>query len=93
MKRKQFLTVMLSAVMAFTMTAVAMPAIFADAASTGKVPMFRLYNPNSGEHFYTKSSSERDDLKRAGWNDEGEGWTAPESSNTPVYRLITILQR
>ena len=49
--------------------------------------MYRLYNPNSGEHFYTASSGERDNLIAVGWNYEGVGWTAPTSSNTPVYRL------
>ena len=51
------------------------------------VPMFRLYNPNSGEHFYTADVSERDALIDLGWNNEGVGWLAPGSSNTPVYRL------
>ena len=51
------------------------------------VDMFRLYNPNSGEHFYTASGIERQTLIDLGWNDEGIGWTAPSISNTPVYRL------
>lgn len=51
------------------------------------VQMHRLYNPNSGEHFYTASEVERDHLKNVGWDYEGVGWTAPKSSNTPVYRL------
>ena len=51
------------------------------------VPMYRLYNPNSGEHFYTASSAERDHLKTVGWRYEGIGWWAPRRSNTPVYRL------
>lgn len=51
--------------------------------------MFRLYNPNSGEHFYTASVSERDSLVRVGWNNEGKGWTAPASSKTPVFRLYS----
>ncbi|MBQ9059222.1 MAG: S8 family serine peptidase [Atopobiaceae bacterium] len=51
------------------------------------VAMYRLYNPNSGEHFYTASSYERDVLKKAGWRYEGIGWYAPVSSKTPVYRL------
>ncbi|MGP1544301.1 MAG: hypothetical protein ACTTIO_05010 [Candidatus Fimenecus sp.] len=50
-------------------------------------PMFRLYNPNSGEHFYTKDMAERDYLSKLGWNYEGTGWTAPKTSKTPVYRL------
>ena len=48
--------------------------------------MFRLYNPYSGEHFYTASAYERDVLVGLGWQDEGVGWTAPEEG-APVYRL------
>ncbi len=51
--------------------------------------MYRLYNPNSGEHFYTASTVERDATIAAGWNDEGIGWTAPSESDTPVYRLYS----
>lgn len=50
-------------------------------------PMFRLYNPNSGEHFYTKDMAERDYLSKLGWRYEGAGWTAPKTSKTPVYRM------
>ncbi len=53
----------------------------------GTVDMYRLYNPNSGEHFYTSSEGERDVLINAGWRYEGLGWRAPSFSNTPVYRL------
>lgn len=53
----------------------------------GSHSMYRLYNPNSGEHFYTASAAERDHLKAVGWNDEGLGWYAPNASHTPVYRL------
>ena len=52
-----------------------------------KLEMYRLYNPNSGEHFYTSNSGERDNLKRLGWVYEGVGWVAPKSSKTPVHRL------
>ena len=51
--------------------------------------MHRLYNPNSGEHFYTASEVERDAVAGAGWDYEGEGWTAPVTSSTPVYRLYS----
>ena len=51
------------------------------------VEMYRLYNPNSGEHFYTAKAKERDVLASIGWQYEGIGWTAPAESNTPVYRL------
>ncbi len=56
-------------------------------ADVTSVDMYRLYNPNSGEHFYTSSTGERDVLIGLGWNYEGIGWVAPSTSNTPVYRL------
>jgi len=57
------------------------------AASSGSVNMYRLYNLTSGEHFYTSDSAERNNLTSIGWKYEGIGWVAPKSSNTPVYRL------
>lgn len=51
--------------------------------------MFRVYNPNSGEHFYTADTAERDSLVKSGWKDEGEAWISPEKSDTPVYRLYS----
>ena len=53
----------------------------------GTVEMYRLYNPNSGEHFYTSNPDERAMLIGVGWNDEGTGWIAPNMTNVPVYRL------
>ena len=53
-------------------------------------PMHRLYNPNSGEHFYTKDLNENDTLVELGWKSEGIGWVAPideTAGNRPVYRL------
>ena len=50
------------------------------------VSMYRLYNPYSGEHLYTESASERDNLVSLGWNYEGLGWNAP-TSGSEVYRL------
>ncbi|MDE5759090.1 MAG: hypothetical protein K2H85_10840, partial [Allobaculum sp.] len=49
--------------------------------------MNRLYNPNSGEHFYTKDTHEKDVLVSLGWQYEGIGWVAPIESKIPVYRL------
>ena len=52
--------------------------------------VYRMYNPNSGEHFYTENYVERDILLRAGWDYEGIGWTAPlKNCNNaePVYRV------
>ncbi|MCR5048812.1 MAG: hypothetical protein K6A37_07640 [Saccharofermentans sp.] len=38
------------------------------------VEMYRLYNPNSSEHFYTADEGERGYLINLGWDDEGIGW-------------------
>lgn len=51
-----------------------------------QVEMYRLYNPNTGEHFYTASMGERNSLITSGWTYEGIGWNAPKSG-TPVYRI------
>lgn len=48
--------------------------------------MYRLYNPNSGEHFYTATGGEKEHLVKVGWKYEGIGWTAPSNGNA-VYRL------
>ncbi len=52
--------------------------------------MYRLYNPRSGEHFYTSSAYERDVLVRRGpWKYEGVAWNAPLESEYPVYRMYS----
>ncbi len=48
--------------------------------------LFRMYNPNSGEHFYTTSRKEGNTLVDAGWTYEGDGWIAPKDGD-PVYRM------
>lgn len=53
----------------------------------GSGDMYRVYNPNSGEHFYTSNKAEKDHLVNLGWKYEGIGWKAPTVSNFPVYRL------
>lgn len=59
-----------------------------DAVATAM--MYRLYNPNSGEHFYTGSIEERTNLVNAGWIFEGNGWEAPLEGGYPVYRLYNL---
>lgn len=56
-------------------------------ADKERVSMYRVYNKNSGEHFYTANSGERNHLVKLGWHDEGIGWVAPKKSDKPVYRL------
>lgn len=69
---------------AATLGAIGTVSVQASAASSKAV--YRLYNHNTGEHFYTESAFEKDSLNRAGWNDEGLGWQAA-TSGTPVYRV------
>ncbi|MGL9746472.1 MucBP domain-containing protein [Enterococcus sp. DIV0170] len=68
----------------FSVFAVTSIVLFADAAEAAD--MHRLYNPNSGEHFYTANTNEKNHLTKVGWKSEGIGWTAPSSGNA-VYRL------
>ena len=49
--------------------------------------MYRMYNVYSGEHFYTGSITERDNLVISGWYYENIEWNAPTSDGDPVYRL------
>ncbi len=60
---------------------------FSEPAPAGSFSMHRLYNPYSGEHFYTSDDSESNTLVDVGWTLEGDGWQAPASSNLPVYRM------
>lgn len=55
-------------------------------AAESPVAVWRMYNPNTGEHFYTTKTAERDHLWQVGWRNEGVGWYAP-SSGDPIYRL------
>ncbi len=52
---------------------------------------YRMYNPNSGEHFYTKNPDEVEPLVQLGWiHESGSDFTvvsALEEDATPVYRL------
>ena len=84
MKKKKLLSVLVAA--ALSLSSFATVPIVSQATSTGTVDMLRLYNPNSGEHFYTADTVEKDDLISKGWKYEGVGWIAPTKSNTPVYR-------
>jgi hypothetical protein len=56
------------------------------APKTSKTPVYRLYNPNAGDHHYTTSAGEKDSLVKAGWNYEGIGWYSDDAQTVPVYR-------
>ena len=76
--------------------------ILAEAAD-GAVPLFRLYNLQTGRHYYTANALERDylvglvpapasgpDTRTTGWRDEGIAgyiYTGDVAGTTPIYRL------
>lgn len=70
------------------LTLIFFPATETQAEETG-IPVYRLYNPNNGEHLYTTDKFEKDMLyDRDGWGYEGIAWySADETSGIPVYRL------
>jgi V8-like Glu-specific endopeptidase len=48
--------------------------------------LYRVYNPNNGEHLYTKNLNEVISLTKVGWNYEGVNSQQPATGNA-VYRL------
>ncbi|WP_423788945.1 hypothetical protein [Lactococcus lactis] len=60
--------------------------VSAQASAASSNPVYRLYNPNTGEHFYTENFYEQKSLSTNGWRYEGVGWQAA-TSGTPVYRV------
>ena len=51
------------------------------------ISVYRVFNPNSGEHFYTTSRHEADHLVSLGWGEEGGLCTMDRLNGTPIYRL------
>ncbi len=58
-----------------------------NSTGNGKTNIYRLYNRNTGEHFYTRNYTEAVNVRNAGWDYEGVGWIAPEKSSKPIYRM------
>ncbi|MBF0579645.1 hypothetical protein IM774_07625 [Erysipelotrichaceae bacterium RD49] len=47
-----------------------------------------MYNPATGEHFFTTNKAEHDLLAGSGtWKSEASTWNTPEKSDYPIYRL------
>ncbi|MBQ7147356.1 MAG: hypothetical protein IJR96_01255 [Pseudobutyrivibrio sp.] len=59
------------------------------------VPVYRLYNTLTGDHFYTMVKAERDAILKneatKGWTDEGIAWQVRSEGDKPVYRLFDII--
>lgn len=81
-----FVSHALAAVMAVSLLNPALPMMAADFQDVDTVDIYRLYNPNTGEHFYTQDVHERDVLAADGWKYEGIGWRSWLDGD-PVYRL------
>lgn len=50
-------------------------------------PVYRLYEPVSGEHLYTMDESEKATLMASGWNYEGIAFNSDPNMEVPQYRL------
>lgn len=50
--------------------------------------LYRLYNPWTGEHLFTTSTKERDDLVSGGWRFENTAIRVHTQLGDPVYRLL-----
>ncbi len=56
----------------------------------GALAIQRLYNPNTGEHYYTLNTFERDNLVSLGWTAEGtEGaaFTTAQAGTTEIFHV------
>lgn len=53
--------------------------------STTRVPILRLYNPNSGEHLFTMRGAEVEVLCHIGWRYEGSAWEVPKPPSADWY--------
>jgi len=55
--------------------------------SAGKKQVYRIYNPNSGEHFYTTNKAEADYAVKKGWKHEtNKDYTWVSEGDVKVYR-------
>ena len=88
MKKRLFNTLLATALVAVTVvTGFVHPETAKAEETTDEIEVYRLYNPDNGEHLYTTDINERNVLYETyGWGYEGIGWYAP-STGTPVYRL------
>ncbi|WP_288340667.1 hypothetical protein [uncultured Allobaculum sp.] len=55
-------------------------------SDTSRQPVYRLYDPNAGDHHFTKDKKEYDALGKLGWTQEGSAWYCSPETDTPVYR-------
>lgn len=82
-KKKSFLLIIVATLMVSLLGIV--PTVNAQESNDGVV-VYRIYNPNSGEHLFTTKVGDKNTLYALGWTYEGIAWIAPASGD-PVYRL------
>lgn len=56
-----------------------------------EVAIYRLYNPNSGEHLLTAIIEEANALLGFGWKSEGVAFIAPKESDTVAFRMYATM--
>ena len=61
--------------------------LLAHAASNAN-DLYRLYNPNNGDHHYTTDANEYRTLPSCGWRQEGVAWYSDDAKGQPLYRLF-----
>ena len=54
---------------------------------TSRSDVYRLYNPNTGEHLYTPDRNEYNVLGTIGWQQENVGFISLGLSENPIYRV------
>ena len=77
--------VIMSAAMAVSFAPCTAITLAAD-SEVEKVPVYGLYNPNSGEHYFTIDAAETKNLLAAGWQEGNVKWYAP-TAGEEVYCL------
>lgn len=75
-----------SAAKAVTQSSSAAVSRAATTKAAARVAIYRVYNPNSGEHLHTMNAGERDYLVRLGWRNEGISMYVNGTGND-LYRL------
>lgn len=85
--------IVLSFLMVAGFTVCAAGPVQAETETTTEEPVvgqaiYRMYNPNSGEHLYTPSMFESRTLFTLGWKSEGTAWFAPNDYvGHAIYRV------
>jgi hypothetical protein len=62
------------------------PKVVKDLTKQADNAIYRIYNPNNGDHILTLSYSEANNLYKAGWTDEQVAWISP-AAGTHIYRV------